>query len=250
VENQEIQSGVGVALNYQVQLFKGEATTWSYSGNLPATLTLNSTGVITGTPSEAFSGSITVTASNESGSSSKTLKIIILNVYKLEIDANQRFYAKVGTPFKAFIKYSGVVPQRWENLNSLPAGLKLDALTGEISGTPTISSTITFNIKISHTDYASHTAGVTIDVLSATAALRVVTGQTFNYAAGANFSFTPAVIGTPLTWDAKGLPATSTINKLTGQISGNIITVGIYSITLIVRSGANAGTGTIKLKIT
>ena len=64
--------------NYsQTLAVTGDNITWSVSGALPAGLTLNTDGTITGTPTTAGDSTFTVTATNDSGSDSKKYTIDI-----------------------------------------------------------------------------------------------------------------------------------------------------------------------------
>lgn len=69
---------VGTAYNQLLGATGSETITWSLAiGTLPAGLTLNSDGTITGTPTTANTYNFTVTATNDSGSDSKELTLTI-----------------------------------------------------------------------------------------------------------------------------------------------------------------------------
>lgn len=68
---------VGTAYSQTLAAAGNDTITWSVSGTLPAGLTLNSDGTITGTPTTANTYNFTVTATNDSGSDSKEYTLTI-----------------------------------------------------------------------------------------------------------------------------------------------------------------------------
>ena len=68
---------VGTAYSQTLAATGNDTITWSVSGTLPAGLTLNSDGTITGTPTTANTYNFTVTATNDSGSDSKEYTLTI-----------------------------------------------------------------------------------------------------------------------------------------------------------------------------
>ena len=68
---------VGTAYSQPLAATGNDTITWSVSGTLPAGLTLNGDGTITGTPTAAGASTFTVTATNDSGSDSKQLTLTV-----------------------------------------------------------------------------------------------------------------------------------------------------------------------------
>lgn len=70
---------VNVAYTSTTFTATGDATiTWSVtSGTLPSGMSLSSGGVLSGTPTASFSGNITFTATNSSGTSSRPLSLLV-----------------------------------------------------------------------------------------------------------------------------------------------------------------------------
>ncbi len=137
------------------QLFKTGGSgsgTWTLSGgSLPTGLTLSTAGVISGTPTEltdAANENFTVrfTDSVTGASTTKVLSIHIampgaptFNTARTLPDAT------VGTSYSKTLSASGGVGARWSVVDgSLPPGLSLSAVTGEISGTPTTAGAYAF----------------------------------------------------------------------------------------------------------
>ena len=68
---------VGTAYSQKLEATGDPTITWSVSGTLPAGLTLNSDGTITGTPTTAGQFTFTATATNSAGSDSKEYELTI-----------------------------------------------------------------------------------------------------------------------------------------------------------------------------
>jgi hypothetical protein len=73
--------------------------------------------------------------------------------------------ATVGQKYLLKLKTVGGVKQfKWRSLGKLPAGLKLDARTGAIAGTPTKAGKLTFSVRVTDGLRASATQTLTITV--------------------------------------------------------------------------------------
>ncbi len=125
------------------------AVTWSLTtGTLPAGLTLNpGTGAIAGTPTAAGTSAITITATdsaNPPNSAAIPLSITInAAAPPFAISTPSLPNGTIGTPYDQILSASGgTAPFTWSvSTGSLPTGLSLNATTGEITGTPTSSTT-------------------------------------------------------------------------------------------------------------
>jgi type II secretory pathway component GspD/PulD (secretin) len=134
--------------------------TWSISaGSLPSGLVLNaSTGAITGTPTAAGTSAITVNATDSSNP-----PVSVANVLSITINTAAPTFAvstallpngSVGTPYDQILTVTGgTSPFTWSiSTGSLPAALSLNATTGEITGTPTSTTTLvpssTFTVTV------------------------------------------------------------------------------------------------------
>ena len=136
--------------------------TWSISsGALPTGLSLNATtGTISGTPSASGTFNYTVSVT-DSASTPQTAGIARTSVVAALISSaacTPTTGMEVGvaaTPFTCTAA-GGVLPLTWTVASgALPTGLSLNAATGVVSGTPTVSSV--FNYTITATDSASAT---------------------------------------------------------------------------------------------
>ena len=125
------------------------AVTWSLTtGTLPAGLALNpATGAITGTPTAAGTSAITITAM-DSATPPNSVAIplsIAINAAapSFAISSASLSNGTIGVPYDQIMTTAGgTVPFTWSvSSGSLPAGLSLNATTGEITGTPSSSTT-------------------------------------------------------------------------------------------------------------
>jgi Putative Ig domain len=129
---------------------------WSVNTALPNGLVLNvlAPGMISGIPLDGTAGttSQTFTVTDSSvpiqQTKSKTFSLTInLTVPPLIISTGSVLpKGKVGQPYSVTLQASGgTLPYSWSADRALPPGLVLNASTGEIAGTPTATSNISFN---------------------------------------------------------------------------------------------------------
>jgi len=142
---------------------------WSItSGQLPAGLSISSTGTISGAPTSSGSNSFTVSVSDSSSpvqtqSAILTLAAASAAASPLTITSSALPSGTSGTAYSQSLQASGGTPAYTWSITSgnLPAGLTLAATTGTISGTPTASgatsltATVTDNSKPAQTRSAA-----------------------------------------------------------------------------------------------
>ena len=128
------------------------AVTWSVStGALPTGLTLNgTTGIISGTPTEARTFDVTVRATDPRNlSDDQTLSIKILGRPPV-ITTTSLPGGKLGNAYSATLTATSQNgPVTW-TASSLPDGLQVDRTSGVITGTPTVAAT--FGVTVRATD--------------------------------------------------------------------------------------------------
>ena len=147
---------VGLVYHFAPQATGGKpGYTWLLDGALPAGLNMDAaTGVIGGTPTTAVSTTLHLTVKDSAGLT-VTVNYPLTVVPRLLAAKAPLRAAKVGSAYVATLRATGgVVPRTWKILGgrpgSLPKGLKLNARTGRISGTPTQSGT--FRLRVQVTD--------------------------------------------------------------------------------------------------
>jgi hypothetical protein len=132
--------------------------TWSMPGTL-AGLTLDgSTGVLSGTPPAPGSFAFTVQVKDSAGLTATKALTLPVNPAQLTITtATNLPDGRIGVAYALTMAAKGGVPPYSWSANGLPDGLKLDALTGAISGSPQAGGPLVFTVKV--TDSA-HTAAL------------------------------------------------------------------------------------------
>jgi hypothetical protein len=241
----------------------GTASTWSVSPALPSGLSLSGSGKISGTPQIAqAAASYTITASNSIGSSSTTVSIEVTASALQPPDfslATTNFSFERGaiiTPIAP--STSGGTPDIWSISPGLPAGLSLEAGTGEITGTPTaFSAARTYQLTAANSA-GSKSSPIVISVFelapsySASAGLtqvtqfQAITQITAVQAGGAANSFFLS---------GSTLPTGLAFDSATGVISGTpagarVATNGsVLNFTVTASNSAGAATYTFQIQV-
>jgi Flp pilus assembly secretin CpaC len=138
------------------------AITWSLAtGTLPTGLALNaSTGAITGTPTAAGTSSITVKATDAASPPNTVTAALSISINAVApafaISRASLPNGSIGTPYDQILTATGgTAPFTWSvSSGSLPTGLSLNAATGELTGTPTSTTTtpVSFTFAVGVTD--------------------------------------------------------------------------------------------------
>lgn len=123
------------------------AVTWTLAGSssLPAGISLSRTGVLSGTPSAVGSTSVTVTATDASGSltpsnpQNVTFTWVVNARPTLATPPNQS--GEVGVAESLAVTASGGTTAYSYSATNLPTGLSINSATGTITGTPTAAGT-------------------------------------------------------------------------------------------------------------
>jgi hypothetical protein len=115
---------------------------------------------------------------------------------------------------------------------NLPAWASFSSTTGQITGTPPLSSVGTFaNIQISVSD-GQNTTALPAFAINVLAPLTISGTPTLQVVAGSPYSFVPstnAASGTALTFTVQNAPAWATLNPATGELAGTATQVGTFS---------------------
>ncbi len=128
--------------------------TWQATG-LPAGLSINSRGVITGTPTASGRFNVTVTVTDATGSTASRVYSLVINATPVITTASLPD-AEQGVAYGATVNVAnGTPPFTWFG-SGLPAGIVIDSATGRLSGTPSVSGT--FQVTITPVDAAGASA--------------------------------------------------------------------------------------------
>lgn len=226
--------------------------TWSITtGTLPNGLSLApATGAITGTPTVANTFNITVQLADSAGVTvTKALSIVInpaptiSNASLAGWTVNRPGYSQTLTTTAS----TGTSPFTYSTTGSLPTGLTLNASSGLISGTPTVTGTSGFNANVTDTAGGTGTKALSI-VINSAPSISSTTLTNPNWTVGK--AYTAQTLATsngtsPFTWAVTtgALPAGLTIGASTGTISGTPTTAisnTTFTITATDAAGATA----------
>ncbi|HLZ21003.1 MAG TPA: putative Ig domain-containing protein, partial [Ktedonobacterales bacterium] len=230
---------VGVPYTFTFQSNGGiSPIAWTLaSGQLPAGLTLNSDGTLTGTPTATGSFTFTVQAGDGSSPAQTiTLSVAIGSKPLLVVNTGSGALpdAFVGKPYSTGLQTTGgTAPYNWTlTSGQLPAGLALST-AGVVSGTPTTASAtpsaITVQVQDSGAPAQSKSLSLSIRVI---AALVITTpaGALPDGVANTPYAVTLQSAGglAPQTWSLTSgtLPAGLSLSS-TGTISGTPLTANL-----------------------
>jgi len=161
---------VGLAYQFTPQATGGKAGyTWTVDGDLPAGLTLDTTsGAITGTPTAPGTFALKLTVKDSLGLTT-TVDFPLTVAPRLLVTRRPLPAAKVDAAYRATLRATGgVAPRKWRILGGrpglLPKGLKLNARTGQITGTTKQAGTFRLRVQVTDQLGAHSALGVILKV--------------------------------------------------------------------------------------
>ncbi len=231
---------------------------WSVaSGSLPAGLTLDAaTGVISGVPTETFSGSVTFRATDTGSPQQQATKAL-----SLVVSGALSFPSTLTLPpavlnsgyTYTFSAMGGQTPYAWSAFGSnQPPGLTMSS-TGVLSGTPTVAGTFNFYVRVQ--DASSPKQSVSHQVkLVVSQALVVTTGTLPHAVVSVAYGASLAATGGngAYSWGvASGALPTGLSLATNGTISGSASVAGSSNVTVrVTDSSVPAVTATKALTLT
>ena len=231
-----LRPNVAATIAPRVQYLLGTPTYALVSGNLPAGLTLDATGRITGTPQTATTSptSATIRVTDIDGATATATASLTVSLNDFVVDAGgTSFQAVVGEPFtlsaNAYVQ-NEVANQyvSWSIQGALPPGLSFDPILGRLSGTPSALAVGTRNIVLNarYGDLTASSPSLSI-VVSERQPLEVTLAQANVTASIGNpVSIQPAVSNASgsVSWslDSGRLPTGLTLSDRTGAVSGSV----------------------------
>jgi large repetitive protein len=157
---------VGKAFTAAFQATGGLGTyTWAAT-DVPEGLTFDpNTHVLSGTPTAAGPYTAKVTVTDAAAGLTQDLLLKLNVAAHVTIATTKLKAATVGKAYALRLKVSGgVKPLKWRSLGKLPAGLKLGARTGALTGTPKKAGKLTITIRVTDGLRVSSTQTFTITV--------------------------------------------------------------------------------------
>src|SRR5690554_3564891 len=136
------------------------------AGRLPAGLSLDADGELSGTPSEAGSFPFTVTATEGNGFTGNRAYTLQISAPGITLEPDSVPNGSAGAPYSptTFTAQGGTGPYTFTvTSGALPAGLTL-ASNGTLSGTPTESARFTFGVSATDAQGFTATGEYTVDI--------------------------------------------------------------------------------------
>ena len=223
------------------------------SGSLPPGLTLQNSGVLSGTPTKLGSYTFTIRAADSQQQFALKSFLLAVNPPAMTITTTSLPAGFTGTAYSATLAATGGTPPYHWSATGLPAGLTLDPSSGALTGTPTAAGSYAVNVFIVDNADVSATRQfsltVTVPVLAITTASPLP-----DAAAGVAYSQTLAASGgvAPFTFAVvKGaLPAGLSL-AAGGSLSGTPTAPGTFGFTVQVTDArTNTATKDFSVKVT
>ncbi|HEY1500091.1 MAG TPA: putative Ig domain-containing protein [Acidobacteriaceae bacterium] len=232
---------------------------FTVSPTLPAGLTMASaTGQITGTPTVVTTTTTyTVTvkdANNATATATFSLSVSTGLTAQTSVPTIGLTINHAAAPVTPVTGAGGTAPLSYSVSPTLPAGLAMASATGQITGTPTVTSAATtYTVTVTDANSTTATSTFSLTVNGAVAATTAVpsTVLTENHAATAFAPVTGSGGTTPLSYGVSpALPAGLTMASATGQISGTPTVASAATTYTVTVTDANSATATATFSLT
>ena len=221
------------------------ATAFAVTG-LPTGLSIDPAGgSITGTPSVPGTYNVGITATNAVGTGPTALLVLTVNPSALApvITSSPALTGTVGTAFSSTVAASNSPTSFTITSGTLPAGLSLDAPSGNITGNPTQVTTTTVWIAGSNGNGLGPSLGILVTIQPAPTVPTITSNGTAAGQVGQPFSYQITATNSPTSYAATGLPTGLSLDPVAGVINGipGAATTQAISVTLSASNGSGTG---------
>jgi len=223
----------------------GTATFSLASGTLPSGLTLSASGVLSGTPTQSGSFTITVKVTDSNGcTGTGPAYTLVITCQTITVTNPANNSGTVGSPFSATFTQSGANgTATFTTSSTLPAGLTLSA-AGVLSGTPTQSGSFPIVVTVTDSNGCTGTGAtytLVINCQTITVTNPANNSGTVDSPFSATFTQSGAIGGATFSINSGSLPSGLTLST-SGVLSGTPQAPGTFTITVKV-TDANGCTG-------
>jgi hypothetical protein len=215
------------------------------AAGLPQGLVLNAqSGLISGTLAQSGTFAIVLGATNSAGSGSASLLLSVAQIPPVLTNL-QKATGVVGSGFRFHL--AALNEPSTYAASGLPSGMAINALTGEIFGTPAEKGIYRVTLSSSNSG-GTGTAPWLLTVYPQAPQL-VLGGTSLAATVGVPFQYTLPVQSGPAEFAATGLPSGLALNSQTGRISGSPTAVGSYSVEAVAYNEGGVSSGTLTIKV-
>jgi hypothetical protein len=220
---------------------------WSLaSGTLPAGMTLSTSGVLAGTPSQNGTFNFTVSAADSEATplvASQSFSLVVQAA--LSITTTTLANATSGTAYSTTLAATGgQSPYKWGLVSgTLPTGMTLST-AGVLAGTPSQNGTFNFTVSATDSEAIPWVASLPLSLL-VSAPLSITTTSLPSGTVNTAYSTTVSATGgvAPYSWSvSSGVLPTGISLASTGAISGTPSVSGTFNVTLGVHDSQGTST--------
>lgn len=232
---------VGDSVTYQMKARGGQLpNTWTVSA-LPAGLTMNAAGVISGVPTTVAALNATATVTDKySRNNTAAVKFTVVNPPTVTMPANTSSQVGQTVSLKA-TGANGVPAYKSYAVENLPPGLTFDTATGAIGGAAT--TTGSYAVKVTVTDANDRTGtGTYTHVVLPALVLGTLADQVIELGSRLDFAAVASGGDGDYSYSATGLPPGPSIKVKEGVVSGKPTASGRFLATITVTDGTGATT--------
>jgi hypothetical protein len=226
------------------------------SGAPPSGITMNASGVFSGSSPVVGTANFTVQAKDSSTpAQTATASLSITIASTLTITTGGLPNGVVNDSYSATVMASGGIPSYTFTVSSgaLPAGLLLNSSTGAISGSPSAAGTSNFTVQVKDANTPADTATANLSI-TVTGALAITTTSLPNGVQNTSYGASVAATGGvgPYSFSiTSGAPPSGITMNANGVFSGSSSVVGTANFTVQAKdSSTPAQTATANLSIT